>query len=75
MTIDKIITIGNGEKCPYCDLIITADINSAKHLLSNHAEQTITDLFGPEETNEERVDRLIQEEDDEFREGERNGII
>ena len=75
MNITGLIAIGNGEKCPYCDLIITADTDSVKHLLDNHAEQALTDLFNKEETNEERVDRLIQEQDDNFREGEGNGTL
>ena len=45
MNITGMLAIGNGEKCPYCDLIMEADTDAVKHLLDNHAEQAIGDLF------------------------------
>ena len=48
MDITGMLAIGNGEKCPYCDLIIEKDTDSVKHLLDNHAKQTIGELFPDE---------------------------
>ena len=45
LAITGIIAIGNGEKCPYCDITIEKDIDTVKHLLDNHAKETLGDLF------------------------------
>ena len=45
MDITGMIAIGNGEKCPYCDLIMEQDTDSVKHLLDHHAEQVMGELF------------------------------
>ena len=45
MNITGILAIGNGEKCPYCDKIMDRDTDSVKHLLDNHAKETMEALF------------------------------
>ena len=45
MDITGMIAIGNGEKCPYCDLIMEQDTDSVKHLLDHHAEEVMEELF------------------------------
>ena len=48
MNIPGIIAIGNGEKCPYCDLTIDEHIDTLKHLMDNHAEQALSHLHDKE---------------------------
>lgn len=43
MSITGMISIGNGEKCPYCDEILNE--NQQEHLFENHEEQMMGDLF------------------------------
>ena len=45
MNITGLMAIGNGEKCPFCEKIMDKDTDSVKHLLDNHAEQTMETLF------------------------------
>jgi hypothetical protein len=45
MDITGLMAIGNGEKCPFCEKIMDKDTDSVKHLLDNHAEQTMETLF------------------------------
>tara|TARA_R100001244_G_C5093598_1_gene117011 strand:- start:95 stop:502 length:408 start_codon:yes stop_codon:yes gene_type:complete len=49
--ITGMISIGNNEKCPYCDDIMTKDINISKHLTDNHRNKLVESLFG--KTDEE----------------------
>ena len=44
------IAVGNGEKCPYCDIVLDSrpdyegeDITA--HLLDKHPEEVLKDLF------------------------------
>ena len=46
MNITGVLAIGNGEKCPFCDLIITEDINSLVHMTESHKEELNKVLFG-----------------------------
>ena len=39
------IAIGNNEKCPWCDTIITEEIDALEHLMSNHTEEAMGMLF------------------------------
>ena len=50
MDITGILAIGNGEKCPYCDLIITKELDSLGHMINNHPKEINKVLFG--ENNE-----------------------
>ena len=45
MDITGMIAIGNGEKCPYCDKIMKEEEDTVKHLLNNHAKQTMEALY------------------------------
>ena len=49
MDITGMIAIGNGEKCPYCDMIMEKDADNVKHLLDHHAEQVMGSLFPDEQ--------------------------
>ena len=46
MDITGILTIGNNEKCPFCDLIITEEIDSFVHMTASHKEELNNILFG-----------------------------
>jgi len=47
------IAIGNNEKCPYCDIIITEDIDTVDHLFSKHPDEANEALFGNKSEEEE----------------------
>ena len=46
MNITGILAIGNGEKCPYCDLIITEDTDTLVHMTEMHKDELNKVLFG-----------------------------
>ena len=48
------LAIGNGEKCPYCDTVMTKDIDTLEHLTENHQERFLSALFG--DTDEEYLE-------------------
>lgn len=48
------LAIGNGEKCPYCDTVMTKDIDTLEHLTENHQERLLSALFG--DTDEEYLE-------------------
>jgi|TARA_R100000781_G_scaffold76005_1_gene47236 hypothetical protein len=39
------LAIGNGEECPFCEVIMTKDIKIFDHMLNNHKEKLIENLF------------------------------
>ena len=39
------IAIGNNEKCPWCDIIITEEIDTLEHLMNNHTMEAMEMLF------------------------------
>ena len=41
----SILTIGNNEKCPYCETVITKEIKIFDHLSKNHKEKLLEQLF------------------------------
>ena len=45
MSISGILAIVNGEKCPYCEIIIEEDVDTLKHLMENHPKQLEQALF------------------------------
>ena len=45
MNISGTLAIGNGEKCPYCELIIEENIDAFDHLYSNHKDELVEALF------------------------------
>ena len=47
--IDKGIKLPhNGEKCPYCELIMLEDMDILEHMKINHKKEIETALFGGE---------------------------
>ena len=48
MKFDGIIAIGNGEKCPHCDVVLTKDI-IFPHMRDNHADEMMKALFKTED--------------------------
>ena len=45
MSITGILAIGNGEKCPYCDMIMEENTDTLKHLMDKHPKQLSKELF------------------------------
>ena len=45
------LAIGNGEKCPFCETVMTKDIKIFDHILKNHEEKLVENLFYKENTN------------------------
>ena len=45
MDITGIMAIGNGEKCPYCELINEEDTDILKHMMENHRKEFNKELF------------------------------
>ena len=59
MDITGILAIGNGEKCPFCDLIITKDTDTLIHMTELHKEELNKALFGDyDEKNKYFINRL-----------------
>ena len=44
------LEVGVGEKCPFCDLILTKDIDIWSHMESDHQDELLANLF-PEKNN------------------------
>ena len=40
------LAIGNGEKCPYCNLTMSEDIDIFKHMTAKHEDKMLKALFG-----------------------------
>ena len=49
MTISGMLEIGNGEKCPFCDLINEEDTDIYGHMIENHKVDINKVLFGKED--------------------------
>ena len=49
MSITGMLAIGNGEKCPFCNLIVTEEIDFIDHAATLHKEKLNKILFGEEE--------------------------
>ena len=49
MDITGMLAIANNEKCPFCDLIITKEIDSFIHMTESHKEDLNNVLFGEKE--------------------------
>ena len=45
MNIPGMIAIGNGEKCPHCELINEEDTDFLKHMMENHLKEFNKELF------------------------------
>ena len=53
MEITGMLAIGNGEKCPYCDRIITEDFDVFKHMTECHEKELMEALFKTNAINKE----------------------
>ena len=47
--IKSFLAIGNGEKCPYCEIVITEDIDTVEHFLKYHEDQVLNHLLDSDE--------------------------
>ena len=45
MEITGMLSIGNGEKCPFCELIVNKDTDIFLHIRYNHEEEMVKALF------------------------------
>ena len=45
MSITGLLSIGNGEKCPFCELIIEKDTDTLKHMIEFHQDELSKELF------------------------------
>ena len=46
MDISGMLAIGNGEKCPFCEIINTENLDILKHIIENHGRSINKVLFG-----------------------------
>ncbi len=46
MNITGMLVIGNGEKCPFCEIIIEENTDSLGHMIEHHKEQFNKVLYG-----------------------------
>ena len=44
--ITGMLAIGNGEKCAYCNLTMSKDIDIFKHMTVKHEDKMLKALFG-----------------------------
>jgi hypothetical protein len=47
--ITGMLAIGNGEKCPYCEIVMSENIDIFKHMTVNHENKLMKVLFGDKE--------------------------
>ena len=45
MSITGLLAVGNGEKCPFCELIIEQDTDTLKHMMESHQDELSKELF------------------------------
>ena len=45
MSITGLLAIGNGEKCPFCELIMDEDTDTLKHKIDCHQKELNKELF------------------------------
>ena len=43
--ITGMLTIGNGEKCPFCDTVIEQDTDVFLHMTNKHKDEWLKALF------------------------------
>ena len=46
MDITGMLAIGNGEKCPFCEIIVDKDLDTLGHMIENHKENINKVLYG-----------------------------
>ncbi len=47
------LAIGNGENCPFCELVVTPELDVVKHLTENHPKEFQQAVFQPSEEPKE----------------------
>tara|TARA_Y100000310_G_scaffold152174_1_gene151697 strand:+ start:254 stop:430 length:177 start_codon:yes stop_codon:yes gene_type:complete len=52
--ISGMLAIGNGEKCPFCEKIMTKDVKIFSHVFKNHEKEMIEHLFNKEDYYESK---------------------
>jgi len=50
--ITGVIEVGNGEKCPFCDIIVTEKLDFYEHLTAEHQDDLLASLFKKGDNNE-----------------------
>lgn len=63
--ITGILSVGNGEKCPYCDTVITEGVDFYDHATSEHQDELLAALFPVKENaysegDESPQDKMIK---------------
>ena len=48
MSITGILAVGNGEKCPFCDMIMEENTDTLIHLLDEHPAELTKVIFNDE---------------------------
>ena len=48
------LAIGNGENCPFCELIVTKETDVVKHMTDNHPKEFEQALFNPPKEKTEK---------------------
>ena len=48
------IAVGNEEKCPFCEEIMTKDIKIFDHIFNNHSEKAFKKLFYKEKNGNQQ---------------------
>ena len=48
MDITGMLSIGNGEKCPFCDTINEEDLDILGHMINSHQKELNKTLWGEE---------------------------
>jgi hypothetical protein len=46
MDITGMLAVGNGEKCPFCELIVDKDLDTLGHFIHEHPSEINKVLFG-----------------------------
>ena len=48
MSITGLIAVGNGEKCPFCDITMNEETDTLKHMMDKHPKELEKALFDAE---------------------------
>ena len=48
MDITGMLAIGNGEKCPFCEIIVDKELDTLGHMINCHQKEINKTLWGEE---------------------------
>jgi len=48
MDITGMLAIGNGEKCPFCEIIVDKELDTLGHMINCHQKEIDKTLWGEE---------------------------